>query len=102
MGAVMKDAIARGTPVDNVWVVPFPYWVDTRLPPIWAGAPGRDVAMARENLPNTLDALGPKIFMIARDDVETIALLQALFPLGELQLFEAAIDPHDFWIYRVP
>jgi hypothetical protein len=40
--------------------------------------------------------------MIQRDDVETIALLQALYPLGEIQLFEAAIDPHDFWIYRVP
>jgi hypothetical protein len=102
MGAVMKDAIARGTPVDNVWIVPFPYWVDTRLAPIWAGAPGRDIAMFRDNLPNTLDAVGPKLFMIQRDDVETIALLQALYPLGEIQLFEAAIDPHDFWIYRVP
>ncbi len=102
MGAVMKDAIARGTPVDNVWVVPFPYWVDTRLPPIWAGAPGRDIAMARENLPNTLDAVGPKLFMAARDDAETIALLQALYPLGELRLFESSIDPHDFWIFIVP
>ncbi|MBI5935059.1 MAG: glycosyltransferase family 39 protein [Chloroflexi bacterium] len=102
MGAVMKDAIARGTPVNNVWVVPFPYWVDTRLPPIWAGAPGRDIAVARENLPNTLDAIGPKLFMVARDDVETIALLQALYPLGELRLFESSIDPHDFWIFSVP
>jgi 4-amino-4-deoxy-L-arabinose transferase-like glycosyltransferase len=102
MGAVMKDAIARGVPVDNVWIVPFPYWVDTRLAPIWAGAPGRDIAMFRDNLPNTLDAVGPKVFMIQRDDVETIALLQALYPLGELTLFESAIDPHDFWIYRVP
>lgn len=102
MGAVMTDAIARGTPMDNVWIVPYPYWVDTRLAPIWAGAPGRDIAVARENLPGTLDFVGPKLFMVKYDDAETVALLQALYPQGELQLFEAAIDPHDFWIYRVP
>lgn len=102
MGDVMKSAIAGGVPVDNIWIVPYPYWVDTRLAPIWAGAPGRDIAVFRENLPSTLDFAGPKVFMIERDDVETIALLQALYPLGDLTLYESAIDPHDFWIYRVP
>jgi len=102
MGAVMKDAIQSGVPVDNVWIVPYPFWVDTRLPPIWAGVPGRDIAIFRDNLPKTLDVAGPKVFMIARDDVETLAVLQSLYPLGQLQPYESALDQHDFWIFNVP
>ncbi len=102
MGAVMKDAIQRGVPVDNVWIVPYPFWVDTRLPPIWAGAPGRDIAMFRQNLPGTVGVAGPKVFMVARDDVETLAVLQSLYPLGQLQPYESALDQHDFWIVSVP
>jgi len=34
---------------DTVWVVPFPYWVDTRLPGVWAGIPNRDFAMWTQN-----------------------------------------------------
>ena len=102
MGAVMKDAIARGVPVDNVWIVPYAFWVDTRLPPIWAGSPGRDIAVFRENLSKTLDAQGPKVFMAARDDAETLALLQALYPQGQSKFYESATDPHDFWIFSVP
>ncbi len=102
MGAVMKDAIQRGVPADNVWIVPYPYWVDTRLAPIWAGLPGRDIAMSREKLPDTLNAAGPKIFMATIDDQETLALLQSLYPLGQLRRYESTFDPHDFWIYSVP
>jgi hypothetical protein len=102
MGTVMTDAIQRGVPVDNVWIVPYPYWVDTRLAPIWAGVPGRDIAMPREELPKTLDAAGSKVFMVMIDDAETLTMLQSLYPLGQLKRFDADIDSHDFWIYSVP
>ncbi len=102
MGAVMKDAIARGVPVDNVWIVPYAFWVDTRLPPFWAGVPGRDIAIFRENLPTTLNIAGPKIFMAAQPDAETLSLLQSLYPQGQLQAYESAIDIHNFWIFSVP
>ncbi|RJP49283.1 MAG: hypothetical protein C4583_12875 [Anaerolineaceae bacterium] len=102
MGAVMKDAIQRGVPVDNVWIVPYPFWVDTRLPPIWAGVPGRDIAIFRENLSTTLDIAGPKVFIVSQPDTETLTLLQALYPPGQLQPYESAIDTHNFWIFSVP
>jgi 4-amino-4-deoxy-L-arabinose transferase-like glycosyltransferase len=98
MGALMKDFAEP----DNVWIVPYPFWADTRLPPIWAGLPGRDIAMARESLPTTLTVPGPKLFMVAINDVETLAVLQSLYPLGVLQRFESAIDSRDFWVYSVP
>ena len=102
MGAIMKDAIQRGVPAENVWVVPYTHWVDTRLPPIWAGLPGRDIAVPREDLPKTVGNIGPKIFMVRMDDAEALALLQALYPLGQLRQFESAFDSHDFWIFSVP
>ncbi|HSQ39609.1 MAG TPA: glycosyltransferase family 39 protein, partial [Anaerolineales bacterium] len=82
IGAVMTDAMQSGVPAENVWVVPYPHWVDTRLPPIWAGLPGWDIAKPRENLPDTLAVAGPKVFMVSMGDAETIALLQTLYPLG--------------------
>lgn len=102
MGAVMKDAIARGVPVDNVWIVPYAFWADTRLPPFWAGEPGRDIAIFRENLPTTLNIAGPKTFMVTQPDSETLSLLQSLYPQGQLQPYESAIDAHNFWIFSVP
>jgi hypothetical protein len=102
MGAVMKDAVQRGVSVDNVWIVPYAFWVDTRLPPFWAGVPGRDIAIFRENLPTTLDFAGPKVFMVAQPDTETLGLLQSLYPQGQLQPYESASDNHNFWIFSVP
>jgi hypothetical protein len=102
MGAVMKDAIEEGVPVDNVWIVPYPYWVDTRLAPIWAGVPGRDIAMPREELAKTQEASGPKVFMLMIDDAESLAMLQTMYPQGKLEKFEADMDSHDFMVFRVP
>jgi 4-amino-4-deoxy-L-arabinose transferase-like glycosyltransferase len=102
MGAVMKVAIQRGVPVDNVWIVPYPYWVDTRLPPIWAGVPGRDIAISRDKLPTTLSVSGPKLFMVALDDAETLVLLQTLYPQGDLQQYQAAISAQNFWVFNAP
>lgn len=103
MGAVMKDALQRGVPVSNIRIVPYPHWVDTRLPPIWAGVPGRDIAIYRERLPETLDAPGPKVFMAAIPDLETVAILQTLYPQGVLRRFKAKTgDNHDFWIFETP
>jgi hypothetical protein len=98
----MKDAVQRGVSVDNVWIVPYAFWVDTRLPPFWAGVPGRDIAIFRENLPTTLDFAGPKVFMVAQPDTETLGLLQSLYPQGQLQPYESASDNHNFWIFSVP
>jgi 4-amino-4-deoxy-L-arabinose transferase-like glycosyltransferase len=99
MGEVMKNFAG---PIDNVWIVPYPYWVDTRLAPIWAGAPGRDIAVFRDHLADTLTAQGPKLFMVKIEDTETLVVLQTLYPNGQLRQFDAAVDGRDFWIFTVP
>jgi hypothetical protein len=109
MGQVMKQFGQTYGETDTVWVVPFPYWVDTRLPAVWAGIPNRDMAMWRENLPGTVELPGPKLFMVKANpddpltnDQETLDVLESLYPNGQLRLFTSDIPGHDFWIFFVP
>jgi hypothetical protein len=100
MGEVVSDfgAIFGGT--ENVWVVAFPHWVDTRLVAVNAGEPGRDLAIPPENLAQTTTASGAKLFMIKPEDTSAIQTLQALYPQGSLQLYESRVDK-DFLLFLV-
>jgi len=109
MGAVIKQFEEKYGRTDTVWIVPFPHWVDTRLPGVWAGIPNRDFAMWRENLSTTLQLTAPKLFMVKADtqipeanDQETLDVLNALYPNGSLELHHSAVPGHDFWIFSVP
>jgi hypothetical protein len=108
MGRVISQfRDAYGT-TDTVWIVPFPYWVDTRLPAVWAGIPNRDMAMWREDLPSTVELPGPKLFLVKANvdepdgnDQETLNALESLYPDGQLRLFDSDVPGHDFWIFSV-
>ncbi|MEW6287218.1 MAG: glycosyltransferase family 39 protein [Chloroflexota bacterium] len=109
MGRVIKEFERNYGRTDTVWIVPYPHWVDTRLPAVWAGIPNRDMAMWRENLPSTLEVTGPKLFIVRANveatefnDTETLNVLKALYPNGQLRLFDSDVPGHDFWMYFVP
>ena len=109
MGQVISDFKRDYGRTDTVWIVPYPHWVDTRLPAVWAGIPNRDMAVARENLPSTLELTGPKLFLVRANvedpqfnDSETLDVLKALYPNGQQRLFDSDVPGHDFWIYLVP
>jgi hypothetical protein len=109
MGAEIKQFEKSYGMTDSVWVVPFPHWVDTRLPAVWAGIPNRDMAMWRENLPATVGIPGPKMFMVKANvddpngnDQETLNVLESLYPQGLLRLHNSDVNGHDFWIFFVP
>ena len=77
---------------DTAWVVPFPYWVDTRLVGVWAGIPNRDFAIWPDQLSKTLQVAGPKLFIAkasltdpAANDQKTVDLLRQLYPQGSLE-----------------
>ena len=111
MGRVIKDFEETYGPqnVNNVWVVPFPYWVDTRLPAVWAGIPNRDLAMWPDNLASTVELKGPKLFMVkaniddpSTNDQNSLDVLKSLYPNGQLRMFDSDVPGHDFWIFFVP
>jgi len=109
MGKVIKEFEQTYGRTDTVWVVPFPYWVDTRLPGVWAGVPNRDFAMWRDDIVSTVELEGPKLFMVKADlenpdgnDQETLDVLKLLYPSGQLRMFDSDVPGHDFWIFSVP
>jgi NADH:ubiquinone oxidoreductase subunit 6 (subunit J) len=109
MGRVIQEFGQVNGRTDSAWVVPFPHWVDTRLPAVWAGIPNRDMAMWPEDLESTLESPGPKMFLVKANieepegnDQETLDVLDKLYPNGKLRLFDSDIPGHDFWIFTVP
>jgi hypothetical protein len=107
--AVIKQFEKTYGTTETVWIVPFPHWVDTRLPGVWAGIPNRDFAKWPENLPETVQLPGPKLFLVKAnqevpeaDDRKTLDLLWELYPQGKLELYDADVSGHDFWMFTVP
>ena len=109
MGRVIREFEQTYGTTETVWVVPFPYWVDTRLPAAWAGIPNRDMALWPENFASTVDLPGPKLFILKANtedptvnDQQSLDALEALYPNSALRLFDSEIPGHDFWILFVP
>jgi hypothetical protein len=109
MGIQVEQFKAKYGETDTVWIVPFPYWVDTRLPAIYAGIPARDLALFPDHLSDSLALKGPKLFMVkanvqdpTQNDQKTLDELHRLYPQGTLTLQHSPIPNHDFWTYFVP
>ncbi len=109
MGTVIKQFGKTYGTTETIWIVPFPHWVDTRLPGVWAGIPNRDFAKWRENLPETVQLPGPKLFLVKANqelpqtnDQQTLDVLWQLYPQGKLELYDSDVSGHDFWMFSVP
>jgi hypothetical protein len=109
MGRVIKEFEQNYGTTENVWIVPWPHWVDTRLPAVWAGIPNRDLALWPDQLISSLDHPEPKLFLVkanledpSGNDQRSLDVLQTLYPNGQLRLFDSDVPGHDFWIFTVP
>ncbi len=109
MGKIITEFGSVNGETDTIWIVPFPYWVDTRLPGVWAGIPNRDFAMFPDHLADTVPVQGTKLFMVKADlqnpsgnDQKSLDILKQLYPQGALSLHQSPVQGHDFWIYFVP
>jgi 4-amino-4-deoxy-L-arabinose transferase-like glycosyltransferase len=100
MGMVIRDFRAKYGETDTLWIVPFPYWADTRLPGVWAGIPNRDFALFKENLADSLTAPFPKLFIYWPEDTEAESILKSLYPQGTITRYSSKVDPSkDFMIF---
>ena len=104
MGAVIEYFGLTYGSTDNAWIVPYPYWVDTRLPGVWAGIPNRDFAVWPENFNTTLDVQGPKLFIVDEQDAAAMEQLQALYLHGVWSQFvsKTKTEGKNFMIFFVP
>jgi hypothetical protein len=101
MGQVISQFQKQHGQTDTVWIVPFPHWVDTRLPGVWAGIPNRDFAIWQQNFADTLAVPAPKMFIFWNADIESQNALTALYPNGVLNRYTSAFPGKDFMILTV-
>ena len=101
MGNVIRDFVREGNDPDHAYVIPYPYWADTRLVGIQAGYPTKDYALQKDALGETRDVPGSKLFILNEQDAETLANLQRMYPQGRVQRFESPLEDRSFLIFRV-
>jgi hypothetical protein len=86
---------------ETAYVVPYSYWVDTRLVGMNAGDPTRDYAIPPDQIPTMLSDPRPKMFLVDPEDQTDLDLLRQLFPQGNLSTYLSQVGK-DFYIYMVP
>jgi len=101
IGKAIRDYTDSIGSEDNAYVVAVPYWVDTRLVGINAGFPTKDFAIWPDQLSETKEVEGPKLFIIKIDDAESKDLLQNIYPSGILQHHVSNIPNKDFYQFFV-
>ncbi|MGD0004357.1 MAG: glycosyltransferase family 39 protein [Anaerolineaceae bacterium] len=102
MGKIIRAfADSIGTE-DSAYVVPYPYWVDTRLVGINAGFPVKDYALWPENFKDTLAEPHAKLFLVKNEDQKDLDALVALYPQSTYWLYHSKLEGKEFWILLVP
>jgi hypothetical protein len=104
MGAVIKQFGQTYGSTDNAWIVPYPFWVDTRLPGVWAGIPNRDFAVWPQDLGTTVPVTGTKLLIVNPKDTDSVDALKQLYPKGVFSLYKSAtgMEGKNFLIFFVP
>lgn len=101
MGKIVHDFGDMYGSTDTAYVVPYAYWVDTRLVGMNAGDPTRDYAIPLDQIPQTLNDPRPKMFLVNPEDQTNLALLRQLFPQGAVSTYASKVGKN-FYIYMVP
>jgi 4-amino-4-deoxy-L-arabinose transferase-like glycosyltransferase len=101
MGQVVRDFGSMYGSTETAYVVPYPYWVDTRLVGMNAGDPTRDYAIQPDQISLTLNDPRPKMFLVNPEDQTDQDLLRQLFPQGSYTIYQSRVDKN-FYIYMVP
>ncbi len=100
---IRQFAQVNGT-VEDAWVVPYPYWVDTRLVGDWLNLPDKDFALWPQDFPMTQKIEAAKLFILKPEDTDDLGLLEQLYPQGILSTFHSAVvnAGKDFLVLSVP
>ena len=101
IGAVIKDFVKSGGNPDNAFVVPYPYWVDTRLVGINAGFPTKDYALSKDQIMTTQLIKSPKLFILKPEDIDSLNEIRNIYSQIEEREFTSRQPGKNFIIIRV-
>ena len=102
LGAVIRQFADTVGSDDQAWIIPYPYWVDTRLVSINAGDLRREYHLWVDELEESRTAPAPKLFLFKPEDEDALNRLQEIYPNGVLRLYDSAHEGREFYIYFVP
>jgi hypothetical protein len=102
MGEIIRGFAKSSGNINNAWLMGFPHWADSRLVAIKAGYPGEDIAMFPENLKDTQEIQGKKLFLINPQDQKAIESLKEQYPQGLIEFYESFAEDKSFLIFTVP
>lgn len=102
VGNLARRFLDNGNTIDQVFVLAYPNWVDSRIVAIAAGHPEANPYLASENLKDTVNFTQPLMFLMHQEDTNDLEILQSLYPQGILKRYTSDAPRHDFWAYFVP
>jgi len=102
IGQVINNFAGSVGSYDTAYVIPFPHWVDTRLVGINAGLPEKDFALWVDQIPETRNQLGSKLFILKPEDTNALTTLQSAYQNGYFWNYDSKISGKDFLIYFIP
>ncbi len=101
IGEVISGFVAQGNSPRNAFVIPYPHWVDTRLVGINAGFPRKDYALWPEQIAETLEIPGYKLFILKPEDQRALDAVELIYPGAERKYFHSKIPGKDFYLIYV-
>jgi len=101
MGQVVREFLDSSNSMKQVFVLEYPYWVDSRLVAIAAGDPPVDPIIKPEHLFDTVKISPPKLFLMYQGDQLSLEILTLLYPQGTLNRYTSDTVRHDFWVYTI-
>jgi len=101
MGKIIHDFGVIYGSTETAYVLPYPYWVDTRLVGMIAGDTTRDYAIPPDLIAKTVNDYRPKMFLVYPEDQAGLDKLRQLFPQGNVWIYESKIGKN-FYIDLVP
>lgn len=87
---------------NDVHMIAFPHWMDSRLVALLAGRPGLDIVLWPDQIDALVDVNSPQLFMLHHADAEGLDKLRVKFPGGITTRHAAAVEGRDFITYLVP
>jgi hypothetical protein len=87
---------------EDVHMIAYPHWMDSRLVALLAGRPGLDIVLWPNEIDTLVEVNTPLLFMLHHADTENLDRLRAKFPGGITNRHAAEVEGRDFITYLVP
>lgn len=100
--AVVRKFVQGEGDYEDVHVVSFPYWMDTRLVAIQSGQPGMDYEILHQDLASLRGGQRPQLVLLYTADQRSLARLRELFPEGTYYRYDSKVRGKDFLVYYIP